>query len=112
MRSLSDYSNYSTNVIPVNLGVRYYLPPILKSQIIIMPMLEISANYSFYSVLNEFKAGTGKNDFTQHENKFGFSAGVGLSAFIMEVLASYNYYKSNQYISVDLKIRFPLYINM
>lgn len=108
----SDYANYSTNVIPVNLGARYYLPPIIKSQVIIMPMLEFSANYSFYSILNEFKAGTGKNDFTQHENKFGFSAGVGLSAFMMELLASYNYYKSNQYISVDLKIRFPLYINM
>ena len=64
------------------------------------------------NILNEFKAGSGKNDFTQNENKFGFSAGVGLSAFMMEVLASYNYYKSNHFFSIDLKIRFPLYINI
>ena len=108
----SDYSNYSTNVIPVNLGVRYYLPPILKSGVIIMPMLECSINYSFYSILKEFKTGTGINDITQNVNKFGFSAGVGLSAFMMEMLASYNYYKSNQFVSIDLKIRIPLYINI
>ncbi len=108
----SDYSNYSTNVIPVNLGIRYYLPPIIKSQIIVMPIFEFSANYSFYSILNEFKAASGKNDVTQNKNKFGFSAGVGLSTFMMEVLASYNYYETNQYFSIDLKVRFPLYINI
>jgi hypothetical protein len=108
----SNYSNYSTNVIPVNFGVRYYLPPILKSGVIVMPMLECSINYSFYSVLKELKNGTAVNDFTQHENKFGFSAGVGLSAFMMEMLASYNFYKSYQFVSIDLKIRVPLYINI
>lgn len=108
----SDYSNYSTVVIPVNLGIRYYFPPIIKSQAIVMPMIEFSANYGFYSTLNEFKSGSGKSDFTQHENKFGFSAGVGLSAFMMEILASYNYYKSSQFLSIDLKLRFPLYINI
>jgi hypothetical protein len=29
----------------------------------------------------------------------------------MELLASYNYMPSNQFISVDLKVRIPLYIN-
>ncbi|MGA8265872.1 MAG: hypothetical protein WB779_15625 [Ignavibacteriaceae bacterium] len=108
----SDYSNYSTNVIPVNLGIRYYFPPIINSLVIVLPLVEFSANYGFYHVLNEFKAGSGKNNFTQNENKFGFSAGVGLSAFMMEILASYNYYKTNQFISIDFKIRFPIYINM
>jgi hypothetical protein len=108
----SDYSNYATNVIPVNLGIRYYLPPILKSGVIVMPIVECSFNYSFFKIFKEVKTGTGINSTTQNENKFGFSAGVGLSAFMMEMLASYNYYKSKQFLSVDLKIRVPLYINI
>ena len=77
-----------------------------------MPMLECSINYSFYSILKELKNGTAINNITQHEHKFGFSAGIGLSAFMMELLASYNYYNSNQFVSIDFKIRLPLYINI
>ncbi len=108
----SAYSNYSTFAVPVNFGIRYYFPPIIKSQAIVMPLLELSANYGYYRVLNEFKAGSGRNDFTQNKSKIGFSAGMGLSVFMLEVLASYNYFESDQFLSVDLKIRFPLYINI
>ena len=108
----SPYSNYSTFAIPVNFGIRYYFHPIIQSQIIVMPLIEFTANYGYYRILNEFKAGSGKNNFTQKNSKLGFSAGVGLSVFLMELLASYNYFESDQFLSVDLKIRFPLYINI
>ena len=108
----SDYSNYSTSVIPINAGIRYYFSPIINNQVIVLPLIELSANYGFYHILNEFKVGSGKSDFTQNESKFGFTVGAGLSAFMMEILASYNYYKTNQFFSVDLKVRFPLYINI
>lgn len=108
----SAYSNYSTMAVPVNFGIRYYFPPIIKSQVIIIPLLEMSANYGYYRILNEFKAGSGKNNFTQNKSRIGFSAGAGLSVFMMEILASYNYFESDQYLSVDLKVRFPIYINI
>ncbi len=108
----SSYSNYSTFAIPVNFGIRYYFHPIINSQIIVMPLIELSANYGYYHTLNEFKAGSGRNNFTQNNSKLGFSAGVGLSVFMMELLASYNYFESDQFLSFDLKVRFPLYINI
>ncbi|GAB6283739.1 MAG: hypothetical protein STSR0008_25420 [Ignavibacterium sp.] len=104
----TDYSNYSLTLIPINLGIRYYFPPLFDSAIPVLPTLETSVSMSLYNETNEFKIGSGKSNFTDTGTKFGFSAGVGASMFIIEVLASYNYYNKNQFLSFDLKIRIPL----
>ena len=108
----SDYSNFSTNAIPINAGIRYYFPPLVKKIVLFMPIIELSANYTYYQKLHQFKAGSGKSNYLEDISKFGFSAGVGVSMFMMEIVASYNYYLSNQYLSADLKVRLPLYINL
>ncbi len=108
---ITDYSNYSTNALPVNLGARYYFPPIVKNVVLIMPMIEASANYMYMEKLNQFKPATGKSNYLEDISKFGFSVGTGVSMFLMEILANYNYYYSNQFISLELKVRLPLYIN-
>jgi len=107
----SDYSNFNTKAIPVNIGARYYFSPLLENIVLIMPVLQVSANYTHYQILNEFDGNASRNNFTENKNKFGFSAGAGISMFMMELLASYNYVPENQFISVDLKVRIPLYIN-
>ena len=76
-----------------------------------MPIVQASASYTYYQTLNEFDENSGRNNFLDDESKFGFSAGAGVSMFMMELLASYNYMPSNQFISVDLKVRIPLYIS-
>ena len=107
----TDYSNYSTNAIPVNVGARYYLPPIVKNVVILMPVIEISGDYMFMEKLHQFKPATGRSNYLEDISKFGFSVGTGLSMFMMEIMANYNYYYSNQFISLELKVRLPLYIN-
>ncbi len=104
----TDYSNYSLTLIPINLGIRYYFPPLFESAIPVLPSIETSVSMSLYNESNEFKIGTGKSNYTDTGTKFGFSAGVGASMFIIEILASYNYYNKNQFLSFDLKIRIPL----
>ncbi len=107
----TDYSNFHTNALPVNIGARYYFAPLLENIVLLMPIVQASATYTYYQTLNEFDQNSGKNNFLENESKFGFSAGAGISMFMMELLASYNYMPSNQFISVDLKVRIPLYIS-
>lgn len=107
----TDYSNFHTNALPVNIGARYYFAPLLENIVLLLPIVQASASYTYYQTLNEFDQNSGKNNFLENESKFGFSAGAGISMFMMELLTSYNYMPSNQFISVDLKVRIPLYIS-
>lgn len=107
----TEYSNFHTNALPVNIGARYYFAPLLENIVLLMPIVQASATYTYYQTLNEFDENSGRNNFLDDESKFGFSAGAGVSMFMMELLATYNYMPSNQFISVDLKVRIPLYIS-
>jgi hypothetical protein len=107
----SDYSNFSTNILPVNAGIRYYFKPLLEKVVLFMPMAEVSVGYTYYNKLNQFKTTSLRSNYTDKSSKIGFSAGGGFSMFLMEILATYNYYETNQYIAVDLKVRLPLYIS-
>ncbi len=108
----TDYSNYHTNSLPVNIGARYYFPPMLENIVLLMPIVQASASYTYYQVLHEFDNNAGRNSFLENNSKLGFSVGAGVSMFLMEILAAYNYNASNQFLSFDLKVRIPLYINM
>jgi hypothetical protein len=77
-----------------------------------MPVFEIAASYSYIKNLHEFKVDSGRNNFTEEVSKFGGSAGVGISMFLLEIIASYNYFESNQYVSINLNVRLPLIINL
>lgn len=106
----SDYSNFHTNTLPVTVGGRYYFSPILENIFLLMPLIQASVNFNYYEKLHQFKSDSGRNNFLEDKGKFGFSAGAGVSMFMMEILASYNYYELNQFLSFDLKVRIPLFI--
>ncbi|HCY76353.1 MAG TPA: hypothetical protein DHV28_10565 [Ignavibacteriales bacterium] len=107
----TDYSNFHTNALPINLGARYYFAPLLENIVLLMPIVQLSASYTYYQKLHEFDQNLGRNNFLEDIGKFGFSAGAGVSMFMMELIASYNYMPKNQFIGLDLKVRIPLYIN-
>ena len=108
----SDYSNFSTNSLPMSFGARYYFPPLVENVVLFMPVVELSANYDYLQKLHQFKPASGRANFLEDISKFGFSAGAGLSMFMMEIMVSYNFLQTNQYISADLKVRLPLYISL
>jgi len=107
----TQYSNLSTTAIPINMGIRYYFPPLLENIVLLIPIAEVSAAYSYYVKLHEFKAGTGRSNFTEDNSKIGVSGGLGISMFMLEIIATYNYFRTNQFVAIDLKVRLPLYIN-
>jgi hypothetical protein len=108
---VSAYSNYSVNSVPLNVGLRHYFSPMLENVFLFMPFIETSAALNYYSVLHQFKVGTGRSNFTEDLIKLGVSVGGGISMFLMEILASYSYFEDNQFLAFDIKIRLPLYIN-
>ncbi len=107
----SDYSNLSTIIAPAALGIRYYFSPLLERIVLLIPVIELSAALSYMRVLHEFKPGSGINNFKDELFKLGFSGGIGVSMFILEVLAQYTYFESNQYVSFNLNVRLPLIVN-
>ncbi|MDR3628368.1 MAG: hypothetical protein P4L45_16105 [Ignavibacteriaceae bacterium] len=108
----TDYSNFSTNSLPISLGAKYYFPPLVENIVLFMPVVEFSANYEYMQKLHQFKPASGKSNNLEDISKLGFSAGAGFSMFMLEIMVSYNYLQNNQYISADLKVRLPLYISL
>jgi hypothetical protein len=107
----TDYSHFSVQYLPVSVGVRHFFSPILKNVFLITPIAEISASMVISQELHDFKPGFNKNGFLEDDVQFGGSVGFGVSAFVLEMLLSYNVYKSNQFMSFDLKVRLPLYVS-
>lgn len=108
----TDYSNFSTAMIPFAVGVRYYLPPVLENIVLIIPNVEMSLLFGLYERLHQFKAGSLKSNFIEDGSKFGLSFGAGASMFLLEVNGAYNYFLHNQYLSFDIKVRLPLFISI
>lgn len=106
----TQYSQFSTQFIPFQFGVRYYLPPIFESITLIVPNVEIGVNFSVFQSLHQFKFNSGRANYVEDGSMFGISAGVGVSMFLVETLVSYNYFSTNQYLGFDLKVRLPLFV--
>lgn len=109
---VTDYSNYSTLIVPASLGVRYYFSPLVESVVLLMPVVEASVSYTFFQVLNEFKVDAGRSNYKKDLWKFGGTVGAGFSMFILEIMANYTYYESNQYLSFNLNVRLPLFVSL
>lgn len=107
----TEFSNHNINSVPVSFGAKYFFPPLIESIFLLMPVIQASANYTYSHTQIEYDDGIRTPAHFIDENDFGFSAGIGVSAFMMELITSYNYLPQKQFISMDLKVRIPLYIN-
>jgi hypothetical protein len=99
-------------IVPASLGIRYYFSPLVESIVLLIPVVEASASATYMQKSHEFKIDSGRNNFKEEIIKFGFNAGIGLSMFILEIMANYNYFESNQYVSFNLNVRLPLLVNL
>jgi len=108
----TDYSSFSSNVLIISPGIRYYFRPVFEQVVLLMPVIDIGAQYALFEEWNQFKLGSGKNNFVEELNKFGFHAGVGVSMFILDFMTYYNYLPFMHYISVDLRVNIPIFIKI
>ncbi len=104
----SDHSSLTSNLLSAGLGGKYYFYPLIEDVILLMPIIEGGINYSYIEDFHQFKIDFDKKDFLDKNSKFGFHIGSGLSFFLMEVIASYNYLPNNQFVSFDLRLTIPL----
>lgn len=104
----SEHSTLATSIFSASLGAKYFFPPIIDDMILLMPILEGGVSYAYVENYHQYKIETQKGNLLEKLSKFGFHVGGGLSFFLMDILATYNYVKSNQYFSVDIRITIPI----
>ena len=109
---VSDNSSLTTNIISFHAGARYYFEPLIKDMFLLMPILEGGLTYGYVEKYNQYKIDTGKTDKLESFSKFGAHIGGGLSFFLMDVIAIYNYLPNNQYFSLNLRLTIPLAITL
>ena len=105
----TNYASFSSNVIILNGGVRYYFPPVIRDMVLLMPILEGGVSFGYFEKSHIFQTGSGRDNFTEDVGKMGAHIGGGFSMFLLDVIAYYNFFQNNQYISADIKIRIPIY---
>lgn len=108
----SDYSSFSSNVLTFSGGVRHYFPPLLENIVLLMPVLDVGAEFAYFENFHQYKLDRNKQNSVEQIGKFGFQVGAGFSMFILDVMTYYNYLKSNQYISFVLKANIPIFVSM
>ncbi len=106
---ISDYSNFSSSVIGMDVGVRYYFEPVIKNVVLLLPVLEGGLSFSVMENLHQYKPGSHTDDFVETLTKFGFHAGAGFSMFLLDVIGHYHFSPDYQYLSFDLRIRIPIF---
>ena len=104
------YSSILKNLYPFSLGVKYFLPPILKNEFILLPYIEAGGLYAFESKVLLYKTNPDIAN-TETYNRFGYTIGAGISMVLFELQVSYNYLPVSQNISLDLKVSIPLYVS-
>lgn len=105
----TNYASFSSNAVILNGGIRYYLAPIIKDMVLLMPVIEGGVSFGYFEKSHIFQAGTGRENFTEDVGKIGAHIGAGFSMFLLDVIAYYNFFQNNQYISADIKVRIPIY---
>ncbi len=108
----TDYSLFNVNAYNISGGVRYLFPPIVQNVIIVFPIIEGGGALAVFDKLHQFKADSRRPDYSETVTKTGFHIGVGLSMFLLEVMANYEYFYKNQFLSFELKIRIPIFVKI
>jgi len=106
----TDYSSFSSNVLVIAPGIRYFFKPIMDNVIILMPIIDVGLEFAYFEKLHQFKSGSGKQNYLEDVGKFGFHVGGGFSMFLLDVITYYNYLPKNQYISFNLRATIPIAI--
>lgn len=108
----SGHSSLSNNVINLDLGSRFYFPALVEDIVLLMPVVEAGASLGIMEKLHEYKIDSGRQDYVEDTSYLGFHVGAGFSMFMLDAVAYYHYFKNNQYLSFDFKVRLPIFVRL
>ncbi|MBK7105779.1 MAG: hypothetical protein IPH62_10890 [Ignavibacteriae bacterium] len=104
----SDHSTLTSSLFSADFGAKYFFNPIVDDMFLLMPFAEGGFSYSYLTEFYQFKINSEKPDQLENLSKVGFHIGGGLSFFLMDIIASYNYLYEYQFFSLDLRITIPV----
>ncbi|MFZ1290538.1 MAG: hypothetical protein WAR79_10630 [Melioribacteraceae bacterium] len=104
----SDHSTLTSSLFSADFGVKYFFNPIVDDMILLMPFAEGGISYSYVTDFHQYKIDLEKSNRLENLSKVGFHFGGGLSLFLMDIVASYNYLYEYQFFSLDLRITIPV----
>jgi len=105
----TDYASFTTNEFAVMPGIKFYFPPVISDEVIIMPIAEIGPSLGLFFNSHVFKSASGKLNFDETLAKFGLHVGGGFSMFFLEGMLNYYFFPDNQSISFDLRVQIPVF---
>lgn len=106
----NDESSLSTSIFSFSPGISIFLKPITAEHLILCPVIEAGGSIALLRSLHQYKPDRWRPDFEDDRARLGFHLGAGMSLFLVDLMARYNYLKDNQYFSLDLDFRIPLYV--
>ncbi len=109
MYKTSDYASFTTNEFSLFPGLKFYFPPVISDEVLLMPVVAVGPSLGFFSNTNVFKTTSVKANFDETLTKFGFHVGGGFSMFFLEGMLNYYFFPENQSISFDLRIQIPIF---
>ena len=109
MYKTTDYASFTTNQFSLLPGIKFYFPPVISDEVLIMPIAVVGPALGLFSNAHVFKSTSGKITFDETITKFGFHVGAGFSMFFLEGMLNYYFYPDNQSISFDLRVQIPVF---
>jgi hypothetical protein len=109
---ISEHSSITTNIISFHAGSKYFFEPIINDMFLLMPILEGGLSYAYVEKYHQYKIDSNKKDNLQGISKFGFHFGGGISFFLMDLVAIYNYFPGEQYFSLNVRLTIPVGITI
>ncbi len=109
MYKTTDYASFTTSEFIVMPGIKFYFPPIITDEILIMPVAEVGPSLGLFFNSHVFKSASSRANFDETVTKFGFHLGGGFSMFFLEGILSYHFFPDNQAISFDLRVQIPVF---
>ncbi|MBU0472954.1 MAG: hypothetical protein KKF62_02190 [Bacteroidetes bacterium] len=109
MYKTTNYASFTTNEYLILPGLKFYLPPVITDEIIIMPIVEVGPSFGLISNSHVFKESSGEKNYDELLSKFGLHLGAGFSMFFLETTLNYYFFPKNHSLSLDLIIQIPVF---
>jgi len=109
MYKTTDYASFTTNRFIMMPSIKFYFPPVISDEILIMPIAEVGPSLGLIFNTHVFKSTSSRTNFDETVTKFGFHLGGGLSMFFLEGVLSYHIFPDNQVITFDLRVQIPVF---
>jgi len=104
-RTVNLLTGYRTKILGIGLNIEYSVAKLLRSPFT-MPFLTVDVKNNI--IKREYAEDNETLGMVREETKISVGAGIGMTLFIFDFFAKYNYMKDNSFIGVYTKTKIPV----